>query len=412
MRLLSRVGYWKHGFVLCLLSVGLWAQDSTAHLLEFADRIMSEVSTLRGLEVKHPVAKGVTNRKEIAAVLRTKIDESGNLEKLQLEGEVLARLGLIPSDYDFVENALDLLNEQLAGYYDPKLGKLFIADWMPMEQQRMTLAHELVHALQDQHFGLASILDEEGENDDRALARRAIVEGEAVAVMLDHMLRPMKRTFLNLPNLVEVYERMSVENLETHKQLVAAPEFLRESLTFPYSYGARFMQVYRKWHPWKDLEKVYADLPRSTEQILHPHKYTGQRDNPEVVKPGLPPAPIPGEWESAYRNVLGEFTTFLWLKQHLSEPTARLASRGWDGDSFHYFKSDDGRGAYYLQTVWDSEQDAAQFYDAYREMTESASGLELIGDEEDQLEWVSAKLLVRLERDRTRVNAYHADLAP
>ncbi len=307
---------------------------------------------------------------------------------------------------------VQLITEQLAGYYDPETKTLYIADWVPARHQRMTMAHELAHALQDQHFNLSEILKESKGNDDQALARQAVVEGEALAIMFDHILRPSKRTFLNLPNIMEFYQRLEGKDTPGQKALSSAPEFLRQTLLFPYLYGARFLQVYRKWHPWDDLARVYADLPASTEQIMHPEKYTGRRDHPTLVEAETPPLLV--GWNSIYQNVLGEFVTYLVLREYLSERTAKLASKGWDGDSIQLFEHGDGRTGLYLLSVWDSERDSEQFFTAYSslipEKYPDVEQVEEPGVGGPQAEWKSHHHRIRVELDGTWVRIVEWEL--
>jgi len=154
-------------------------------------------------------------------------------------------------------------------------------------------------------------------------------------------------------------------NSEEFKVFSSAPAYFRESLVFPYTSGLSFMQAYRRVHSWEDVAKVYEDLPESTEQILHPEKYMAQRDDPTEVKPEHPKRLTGDGWKSIYTNVLGEFTTQLLLREFLDQAQAEKAAAGWDGDIVELLRNDAGKEAVVLRFVFDTEEDAREFKDAY-----------------------------------------------
>jgi len=333
--------------------------------MKTADEVLSQVSKLRELDVKSPVAKGVKSREEIRSYLADRVKEEYKPEELEIEGRVLKKLRLIPQDMDVYEFAMNLLTEQVAGYYDPKTKTFYLADWLSVETQKPIMAHELTHALQDQHFDVKPFLTRIKNNDDKMLARSSILEGEAVAVMIDYMLQPMGMSFVKLPDLKQFMDMAQAMNNQEFKIFSTAPAYFKETLIFPYTSGLSFMQAYRRVHSWADVAKVYADLPESSEQILHPEKYMAERDKPTEVKPEQPKQ-LPGNgWKSIYTNVLGEFTTQLVLKQFLDQAEAEKAAAGWDGDVVELLKNDVGKEAVVMRFVFDTDQDALEFKDAY-----------------------------------------------
>lgn len=343
-------------------------QDDNSALLKMADEVLAEVSKLRQLEVKSPIAKGVKNREEIRAYLSDRIKEEYKPEELEIEGRLLKKLRLIPQDMDVYEFAMNLLTEQVAGYYDPKAKTFYIADWLSAEAQKPIMAHELTHALQDQHFDVTPFLKRIKDNDDKMLARSSILEGEAVAVMIDYMLQPMGMSFVTLPDLKQFMNLAESMNSQEFKLFSTAPAYFKETLVFPYTSGLSFMQAHRRTRSWADVAKVYADLPNSTEQILHPEKYLTERDEPTTVNSEIP-GQLPGNgWKSIYKNVLGEFTTQLILKVFLDQAQAEKAAAGWDGDLVELLTNDAGKEAVVMRFVFDTEQDAREFKDAYTQL--------------------------------------------
>ncbi|MGW8180077.1 MAG: hypothetical protein ACWGQW_15150, partial [bacterium] len=156
----------------CLSESELTSQE----LLDSAEEILAVVSELRQLQIKQPVKKGIQSKSDIRAFLLKRINEEYPQEEVQKEERLLRRLRLIPDDLDLYTFMPTLLTEQLAGYYDPDSGTFYIADWIPFVIQEPVMAHELTHALQDQHFDLAKLLERTEGNDDQTLARSALIE--------------------------------------------------------------------------------------------------------------------------------------------------------------------------------------------------------------------------------------------
>jgi hypothetical protein len=356
--------------LLCGGAAGLLAmQEAPSELLKIADRMVQQVVQLRGLEPKGEIRKGVKSRDEIAQFLKEHVRENYEADELQNEGVALQKLGLIPEDIDYAEFALRLLTEQVGGYYDPDKKTFFIAAWLPVEQQKPVMVHELTHALQDQAFELNRILKEDRKlhNDDRVLAHQAIFEGDAMAVMLDYLLTPAGKNFAQLPDLAQVMRAQFAMMDAQFSVFKSAPMYLKETLLFPYGYGASFLQKIRVDQPWEAVNRVYSDLPSSTEQIIHPEKYFRRRDDPKPVRIEDPARESGGAWKPAYRNVLGEFSTYLMLKQRLPEERARQAAAGWGGDEVLLQKRGDGRSAVFVATVWDAPAEAEEFFGAMKE---------------------------------------------
>jgi hypothetical protein len=322
---------------------------------------------LRGLEPRTPIQKGIKTRAEITQYLNELMNQRYTLEELQLERTVLSELGLIPPELDYREFLLKLLAEQAGGCYDPAKKVLYIASWLPEEMQKPVMVHELTHALQDQHFNLDQILKDlrKLHNDDQALAQESVIEGDGAAVMINYILEPMNRNFASIPDLAFVLRSTSGSTEAQSPLFRSAPLFIQESLLFPYGYGAAFLQkVWAKNPSWDTVNKLYSDLPLSTEQILHPEKYLESRDNPKPVDVGDPAGRLGDNWKVAYKNVFGEFSLGLLLRLYLPEGRAEKAAAGWGGDRVLLLENGAGKRGVLIETVWDSSQDADEFYEA------------------------------------------------
>lgn len=368
-----RSGYLKRsaGIVLLLtasfFALALVQETAPADLLKTAEEMLRVVTRLRGLEPKNAIPMGVKSRDEISKFLNERVRENVEEGELQSEGKMLHRLGLLPADMDYKDFTLELLTEQVGGYYDPDKKTFFIAGWLQAELQKPVMVHELTHALQDQYFDLNKVLHEERKlhNDDRMLARQAIFEGDGMAVMLDFVLEPKKRNFASLPDLVFVMQSQFGAMNSQFPIFKSAPDYLKETLLFPYGYGAAFLQkVWAAKPSWDAVNKIYSDLPVSTEQIIHPEKYIGTRDDPKPVKYDDPATRLGNGWKIGYKNVLGEFTIDLLLKLNLSEEKASRAAAGWGGDQVFLLENESGKNAVFVATTWDMADDADEFYQA------------------------------------------------
>jgi hypothetical protein len=357
--------------VLCVAGSALARRQEATQpdrLLSAADDLIPVVARLRGLAPKAPIQKGVKSREEISLFLKQEVDDHYQKSDLKNQGILLQKLGLIPSDLDYAAFTLKLLAEQVGGFYDPEKKAFFIAGWLPLEEQKPAMVHELTHAVQDQYFDLDAMFkkDRNAHNDDAEMAHQALVEGDATAVMLDYLLEPSGRTFLQLPDLVFVgHAQLEVESSQ-YEVLKTAPEYVKETLVFPYSYGASFLQKVRADNqPWSVVDKIYADPPASTEQIIHPQKYIGPRDAPKAVEIEDPTPQLGKDWKIAYKNVMGEFSLYLLLKLSLSEEAAKTAASGWGGDQVMLVEEGNGnRSAVFLETAWDDQESADRFYEA------------------------------------------------
>jgi hypothetical protein len=208
---------------------------------------------------------------------------------------VLKRIGLLPPDVDYEKLILDLLTEQVAGFYDPYAGKLYIADWLPLETlQRPALAHEIEHALQDQHFNLKNFAAPIKDDNDKQLARSALAEGDGTAVMLEFEAQSMGLPVDQLPELIaQLGKQMMAGMLGSSStgaagtpatpQLDNAPGFVKETLIFPYVAGLQFIAQLRRSAPWSRIDDVFRSPPESTEQIMHPEKYVAHEHPVKIV---------------------------------------------------------------------------------------------------------------------------------
>ena len=263
------------------------------------------------------------------------------------------RLGMIPDSLNLQKFLVDLLEEQIVGYYDPKTKVLYVVSDAPKEAVGITITHELVHALQDQYISLDSTQQTEGEND-RTSAAQAVFEGQAVYEQVSAMLGGTN-VAMNLPGGWDRVRDMIRENQASMPIFARAPTVIQETLIFPYLSGAEFVRNFKDRNAGKP---IYQDMPQSTEQILHPTAFFGNRDVPTSIT-----LPALNGVTQTYQNTLGEFETRLFLFSHLKDQNfAVQGAAGWDGDRYALFNTPRGQGIAWV-TVWDSQADASEFFD-------------------------------------------------
>jgi len=204
------------------------------------------VAGLRGLNLKAPLQRGVLTRDEIGAKLKDRIGKEYTPDEVRQEARVLKRLGLLPADVDYEKLLLDLLMEQVAGFYDPFAAKLYIADWLPLEMQRPALAHEIEHALQDQHFDLRAFQGYVRGQTDTMVAHSCLAEGDATEATGE---RPSE----------------------------SASDYISRELVAPYAFGSAFVHALRAKGGWAEVDRAWK-TPLTTEHVLHPEKWiAGER---------------------------------------------------------------------------------------------------------------------------------------
>lgn len=379
------------------------ADASAKRLLEEASDIAVEVANIRGLKLKREIKKGIRNRDQLRKVLIQRLAEEVTDQDVENEAKVFKKLGLMPADLDYKQTLLDVLTEQIAGFYDQHAKELYIMQGIPLELQRPAMAHEIFHAIQDQHFDIRRMVEpiSSKENGDFALARSALIEGDASLVMIDFSLweegvlpRKGVESVVDIPTMANVLSMLTQQDIGALQQMVPsggksaapidpsqlsesaladAPRMIRRLLVFPYFGGMRFVIAARVGRTWSDVNDVYGKPPVSTEQILHPKRYFAG-DQP--VQLDFNPTPTVQDDQLIYDSVFGEYQMKLVLEEHLLEGKNALeeqslvdeAMTGWDGDRLRAYEFDDGQVVISHLSVWDTFNDADEYFDALVKM--------------------------------------------
>jgi hypothetical protein len=326
------------------------AQDvqNAADLDQAVQRMMPAVERATGLAFRRRPVVLRRSRAQVRDYVLHKFD--GDLPPPELAGAQAAyRLfGLIPDSLDLRRTMIDLLTEQVAGYFDPDSNALYLPSDIDPSQARLVISHELVHALQDQYLNLDSLVQLKRQND-RRTAAQAILEGQATLAQITVLMPEQKLE--SLPNFLQLRHALNTQQGQM-KVFANAPLWLRESLIFPYLGGAEFVRWFEQTYPGK--QPFGPLMPISTTQILHPARYAaGEKPTALVFE-------TPARDVVRYEDGLGEFEIRLLFEQQLGDDSAAaLLAAGWHGDRYQVL----GRRADVLvwYTLWDDRAAAARF---------------------------------------------------
>ncbi|MHC5035876.1 MAG: hypothetical protein ACYTHM_01040 [Planctomycetota bacterium] len=358
--------------------------DRREKLKTRAQELVKQLEKLRELKFKEEVRFGVKTEAELLSALEKITEEEMPEEKILGIQRAYAKMGLLPRDMNLKKTFLDVLKSQVAGFYNPKTKNLFLIDrtggggkkdpmaaMMEMALSRfgitlddLVTAHELTHALQDQHFDLQR-MEKRGEgNDDRILALKSVFEGDAFLTMWEPVVEkvPFIRRMLN--NLGRMEGMGGGLGGGMGAGMEDVPAILKVPLAFPYMGGAKLVGRAREKGGWKAVNALFTDLPLSTEQVLHIEKYFDDRDDPVFIDFENPKAWLPEGWTPLESNSLGELGSRILLDEFLSKAKAEAAAEGWDGDRFAAFAK--GKAVcFFWYSTWDEKKEAREFARAY-----------------------------------------------
>ena len=326
-------------------------------------------------------------------MLVSKLNQQISQQEIRALEQSLKKFGYVNGDFAYRPFIIGLLTEQVAGYYDPAARRFHLADWIDLEAQKPVMAHELTHALQDQHFNLRRFENWPRGDSDAELAAHSLIEGDATLTMSHYLL--------SRPSLVAEFMRSFGSGMSSEK-FDKAPRPIRETLLFPYLQGIEWATKVHQRGGWSALSKAYSQLPESTEQILHAEKYfnrespktvrlpnftnllgshgtanrrqqtatnrrSGKRTNPRSAIRDLKSA----GWKQIETDVNGEWGYYLALDEFLKSPVdSKRAAAGWGGDKYALYEHSKTGDLFLVQVaLWDTVQDAKEFFDAYVKRT-------------------------------------------
>lgn len=341
------------------------------------DEIEIQVSQLRGLEIEAAVPRQLLSTEELRQVVLNDFLEGYDAVDEAQDVAVMNIFGFLPNNFQLRDFYLELYSEQIAGYYDSEEKAMFVvSDSGFGGLERSTYAHEFVHALQDEHFdydGALDFTDDSCKADtERCMALQALIEGDAsLTEQLWFQNYGTQQDTQDMQNYALNYESPVYDS---------APLSIKEALTFPYLYGATFVQALYAQGGYSAIDAAFETInPVSSEQIMHPSAYPDDLpDNPTL--PDLEKALGTG-WEEVDHNTLGEWYVYLVLAKaydpqfRLYDSLALDAAEGWGGDTYSVFRNTQtGELAAFISFNWDTTSDADAAFRAFNSFSDLRFG--------------------------------------
>lgn len=341
-----------------LVMLVLPAFPADSALLGKVDLYLKEASAMTGFAIKRPVPAAMMSAQDLEKYLKGKMKEEVNPNKVDIEEVVLKLFGFAPPDFKLKQTTLDLLQEQAAAFYDFKTKKLYVLDHVQEGLGPELLIHELGHALADQNFGLKKFLNGAKGDDDAALARMAVMEGQAMWLMGEHAAQQAGSSLKNSPEMVRRMSEPEDANDEKFPVMKRVPLYLKESLLFPYSWGFRFQAAVCAREA-DCMRRVFEKPPASSAQVMHPDLYFAGVMPEKVVPPEAPKG-----WKEKVEGSLGEVDFSVLLRTFgLESKGIAENNRGGMYRLYENKKTHD----YLLNhaSIWKDEVSAQRWFDAY-----------------------------------------------
>jgi hypothetical protein len=316
-------------------------------LFRSVDEILRFASKDTGLPIKKKVKRTIVSRPQVEKYIGDKFKDDADRIRFERSELVQKKFGLLPRTFDLHSFLIKLLTEQVAGYYDEKTRTMNLLDWNEPDMQRPVMAHELTHALQDQSFNLEKMSkhDEEVEkrglqdlvelirNDESSTCRSAVLEGQAMIVLLDYVLAPQGQSVEKMPQVVELMQA-SMDKSRGSPVFDSAPLLLQEELAFPYRQGMKFI---------KDLlvaggkplayTGVLGRMPQTTREIIEPKEYLAGRRVPPLLLPDL--SFLKKDYEPYDAGAVGQLDVSILLRIYADETLDKRLSTEWRGGAYY-----------------------------------------------------------------------------
>jgi hypothetical protein len=372
----------------CLLAAAAWAQPAVQQdrqeLFQEIEEILSDLSKITGLKPLRAVRHSLIDKQQVKQLLEQRIREEIKPEELRAEELTLKKFGFLPPDYDLKQATIDLFTEQAAAFYDYHKKQLYVLDSNPSSIQQVALVHELAHALADQHFNLDRYIERAKQSDDGAMARLAVMEGQATWLMSEYMARRMGMSLKTSPAIMQVLVGQAGIAAGQFPVFEKAPLYLRETLLFPYTQGMVFQHVLFDKEGQAAFTLVFTRPPISTQQIIHPEKYFAQE---KPANPPLASLSSPGEYRTLAEGSVGELDHSILLRQYADQQASESIAPRWRGGSYRLLEhKKDGRTVLAYASEWADVSAAKEFLGLYRRVLKGKwKAMEVTAESETRL---------------------------
>ncbi|HEY4047746.1 MAG TPA: hypothetical protein VGM27_12860 [Acidobacteriaceae bacterium] len=371
------------------------SKQQAKDLFHSVSEILTFASGDTKLPIRHEVKRKLITRDEVEKYVLNKFHDDKDAKRMEREEIVLKKFGLLDRDFHLQPFLVSLLTEQIAGFYDNKTKTVNLLDWVAPDEQKPVIAHELTHALQDQHSDLdkwepgepqviSTTVAQDNDrvaSDERDTARDAVLEGQAMAVYLDYTLKPSGKSLLTVPDMSQ-----DMGSTDDSPVMARAPKLLQESLLFPYREGLRFEQTLLKDKgPEYAFGGVLDQPPASSFEIMNPKAYEHERSAPVLRMPDVHGL-LDANYEPYDIGVMGELDVHILAGLFGGEAAAATLTPQWNGGLYYAVQAKSAKTPeekastaslrlLYL-SAWHTEAGAKQFAKLYgREMSAKYSGV-------------------------------------
>ncbi|PYY11457.1 MAG: hypothetical protein DMG61_19120 [Acidobacteria bacterium] len=354
--------------------------EEARQLFASIDETLTWLSKDTGYAIKQKVKGELASREQVAKYVDDRLNDDEDAKRLERSEIVLKKFGLLPRDFDLHAFLIQLLQEQVAGYYDVKTKSMYLLDWLSADSQKPVLAHELTHALQDQNFDLktwetpkaAKRSDKEEftfDEDEAATARSAVAEGQGMVTLVDYMLRGTGHTLADAPQVATMM-RSSMTGNSGFPLLERAPLMIRESLVFPYGDGLAFEAALLEKGKDTAFSGAFRRPPQNTHEILDVATYLKATPARWLVLPDLRNE-LGSGYEKYDEGSIGQLDTRILVEQYADKETAAKMADAWKGGVYYAAGNKDPKlkgsariGLVYLSR-WKTEDAADEFAKIY-----------------------------------------------
>jgi hypothetical protein len=313
------------------------SQKSQEEITQEADEILEELAAIEGVSVKKKVKVSFVDREFFERYYLSHLQTQYPPQEKDAYETAFQALGLLGKGEDLFTSYLKVFLSVVKGLYDPESKTLYLLKGASSTEQERVLAHELVHAIQDQQFNLTAYLKAgQGLTMDEQYARTSLMEGEAEGLSLDWKLRDEGNDFTRMGDIapwVEQEKIFEVEGLKAFGKRVVSTD----AINFPYVYGITFFQRWVRLKGWKSVDEIYRNPPRTTQQIMDFKSYFPfARSYVRVKLSDLSESFLNG-YRLIWSNSLGEYGWETVLRNYLSAEEAAKAVAGWEGDGVQVY---------------------------------------------------------------------------
>jgi hypothetical protein len=355
----------------CFLAVTVWvcafaARQSDRQILDQIDSIVKSLSGITGLSEEHQVPYGRMSKPQLRHFLSKRIKKTLKPDEIYADELSLKMFGFVPADYDLRKSTVDLLTEQAAAFYDYDKKKLFVLEGSSFISESTTLAHELSHALADQHFNLQKFMQDTPSNDDENLAHTAVVEGQASWLMIAYALKQVGQPPMPTADMLRGVGNSGEGSLADYPVLKDSPLYIRQSLLFPYTEGILFFDAVFKKMGREAFAAVFRDPPADSAAILHPDRYFAHA---KAANPDLPKLALKERVKDLSEGSVGEFDHEMMLRQYVGAAKSKLLAPHLRGGHFKIAEVGENRTPLLeYVSAWDSEEHALSFFGSYEDI--------------------------------------------